>query len=56
VGRLVEIAVQNLTLHRKLYMARNITLPATRAQTAFWEFVKQKAPVLHSEAQHPERL
>lgn len=39
-GRLVEIEVEGLNMQRELYMARNINLPATRLQAAFWDYVK----------------
>jgi DNA-binding transcriptional LysR family regulator len=46
VGNLVEIAVTHMCLTRKLFMARNTAIPATRAQTAFWDFVKTQMPAL----------
>lgn len=40
LGRIVEVSVEGMLLSRNLYMARNRRLPATRAQAAFWDFVK----------------
>ena len=44
LGKLVEIKVEHLELSRKLYIARNSAIPATRAQAAFWDFVKSQVP------------
>jgi DNA-binding transcriptional LysR family regulator len=40
LGRIVEVAVEGMSLHRNLYMARNRRFPPTRAQAEFWAFVK----------------
>lgn len=40
-GRLVEVEVVGMKLSRKIFMARNLRLPASRAQQAFWDFVHQ---------------
>jgi DNA-binding transcriptional LysR family regulator len=39
LGRIVEVGVANLDLKQQLYIGHNIRRPATKAQTAFWEFV-----------------
>jgi DNA-binding transcriptional LysR family regulator len=39
LGRIVEVDVANLELKQQLYIGHNIRRPATKAQTAFWEFV-----------------
>jgi len=38
LGRIVEVDVANLDLKQQLYIGHNIRRPATKAQTAFWEF------------------
>jgi DNA-binding transcriptional LysR family regulator len=43
LGRIVEVGVANLDLKQQLYIGRNIRRPATKAQTAFWEFVHAPA-------------
>jgi DNA-binding transcriptional LysR family regulator len=43
LGRIVEVDVANLDLKQQLYIGRNIRRPATKAQTAFWEFVHAPA-------------
>jgi DNA-binding transcriptional LysR family regulator len=42
-GRLVEVEVVGMKLSRKLFMARNQRLPASRAQQEFWNFVQNYA-------------
>lgn len=37
-GKLCVIPVEGLDLHQTLYLAHHMGRPATRAQTAFWEF------------------
>ncbi len=39
LGRVVEVRVEGLDLKRNIYLARNRRLPASRAQTEFWNFV-----------------
>jgi DNA-binding transcriptional LysR family regulator len=39
MGRVVEVQVEGVSLQRDLFLARNLKLPATRAQTEFWNFV-----------------
>ncbi len=40
LGQVVEVAVEGLDLRREIYLVRNRSRPFTRAQAAFWEFVK----------------
>ena len=40
LGRIVEVTVEQMTLQRKIYLARNRRFPPTRAQSEFWGFVK----------------
>ncbi|UCH59737.1 MAG: LysR family transcriptional regulator [Anaerolineales bacterium] len=40
LGRVVEVQFSEMCLRRKIYMARNMRITATRAQTTWWEFVK----------------
>ena len=39
MGRVVEVQVEGVSLQRDLYLARSLKLPATRAQTEFWNYV-----------------
>jgi DNA-binding transcriptional LysR family regulator len=39
MGRVVEVHVEGVSLQRDLFLARNLKLPATCAQTEFWNFV-----------------
>lgn len=41
MGRVVEVQVDGVNLQRNIYLARNVKLPATRAQTEFWDFVSE---------------
>jgi DNA-binding transcriptional LysR family regulator len=38
-GKVAEVHVQNLEICRQIYIGRNNRRPATRAQTAFWNFL-----------------
>ncbi|OQY26469.1 MAG: hypothetical protein B6243_14165 [Anaerolineaceae bacterium 4572_5.2] len=38
LGRLKEVRVTGLSLHRKIFIAYSRRHPSTRAQTAFWDF------------------
>lgn len=51
LGRIVEVKVANLDLKQNLYFGRNPRLPATRAQSAFCEFIQAPAqrPLLLAE-------
>jgi DNA-binding transcriptional LysR family regulator len=42
LGRIVEVTVERMPLHRKIFMARNRRNPPTRAQAEFWGFVKSE--------------
>jgi len=46
LGSLVEVRVEKLNLNREIYMARNIKIPYTRAQSYFWDYVMRRAPGL----------
>jgi DNA-binding transcriptional LysR family regulator len=37
-GALVSIKIQGMDIHQTLYLARHTGRPATKAQTAFWDF------------------
>ena len=41
LGRVVEIEVEGMSLRRAIFLARNRRFPTTRAQSEFWDFVKQ---------------
>jgi DNA-binding transcriptional LysR family regulator len=43
LGRIVEVEVANLDLKQQLFIGHNNQRPATKAQTAFWEFVHAPA-------------
>ncbi len=43
LGRIVEIEVEGMELNRKIYMARSMNYPTTRAQGEFWNFVKTQS-------------
>jgi len=42
MGRVVEVQVKGMQLHRDLYMFRNRRLPVGRLQDAFWEFAAEQ--------------
>ena len=42
LGRIKKVDIEGLSLQRTLYMARHIPMSFTRAQSLFWEFVKDK--------------
>ncbi|MGD9101568.1 MAG: LysR substrate-binding domain-containing protein, partial [Anaerolineae bacterium] len=42
-GQLARVEVDGLDLRQELYIGRNVRRPATKAQTAFWEFVHEPA-------------
>lgn len=50
LGRIAEINVEGLSLRRDLYLLRNVRLPLSRAQSAFWEFVQKSIPALAARA------
>jgi len=35
------VQLDGVDLQRNIYLARNVKLPATRAQTEFWDFVSE---------------
>ena len=41
-GRIKKVEIEGLTLQRTLYMARHIPMSFTRAQSLFWDFVKDQ--------------
>jgi DNA-binding transcriptional LysR family regulator len=41
LGRVVEIKVDGMDLRRGIFLARNRRFPTTRAQSEYWDFVKQ---------------
>jgi len=43
LGRTVKVDVTNLDVKQHLYIGHNIRRPATKAQTAFWEFIHEPA-------------
>lgn len=45
-GRVIEVKVEGLDLFRKIYLARNLKLPPSRAMNEFWDFV------LNPESEH----
>jgi DNA-binding transcriptional LysR family regulator len=47
-GRLAEISVEGLNLQREIYMARNLHVPATRLQAAFWEYTRSHREALQA--------
>jgi DNA-binding transcriptional LysR family regulator len=46
--RVVEVSVDGMQLHRKIYLARNRRFPPSRAQTEFWAFVKSEPVLFHT--------
>ncbi|HSF81741.1 MAG TPA: LysR family transcriptional regulator [Anaerolineales bacterium] len=46
LGRVIEVGVAGMRLEREIYMARNTRIPPTRAQTAWWEFVKEYREII----------
>jgi DNA-binding transcriptional LysR family regulator len=49
MGRIKKVDIEGLDLRRKIYMARNIGLPLTRAQSLFWEFAKSQYEKINNE-------
>jgi DNA-binding transcriptional LysR family regulator len=43
LGRVVEVKVKGVELEQQLYIGRNTKRPATKVQTAFWEFIHEPA-------------
>ncbi len=40
LGRIVEVEIEGMQLSRNIYIVRNRKQPLTRAQTEFWQFIK----------------
>jgi DNA-binding transcriptional LysR family regulator len=49
LGRIKKVEVEGLDLRRKIYMARHIGFPFTRAQSLFWEFAKSQYEKINNE-------
>jgi DNA-binding transcriptional LysR family regulator len=49
LGRIKKVEVEGLDLRRKIYMARYIGFPFTRAQSLFWEFAKSQYEKINNE-------
>lgn len=49
LGRVKKVEVEGLDLRRKIYMARHIGFPFTRAQSLFWEFAKSQYDKINNE-------
>jgi DNA-binding transcriptional LysR family regulator len=49
LGRIQKVDVEGLDLRRKIYMARHIGMPLTRAQSLFWDFAKSQYEMINSE-------
>ena len=49
LGRIKKVEVEGLDLRRKIYMARHLSFPFTRAQASFWEFATAQYEKLNNE-------
>ena len=49
LGRIKKVEVEGLDLRRRIYMARHIGTPFTRAQSLYWEFAKSQYEKLNNE-------
>ena len=49
LGLIKKVEVEGLDLRRKIYMAKHIGFPFTRAQSLFWEFVKSQHEKINNE-------
>ena len=49
LGLVKKVEVEGLDLRRKIYMARHIGFPFTRAQSLFWDFVKSQYEKINNE-------
>ena len=56
LGRVVEVEVEGMQLSRKIYIVRNRKQPLTRAQTEFWQFIKDGSDVINLKTDHPPVL
>jgi len=52
LGRVVEVQVEGMKLHRKVWLARNRQRPFSRPQTAFWDFARESRSALTAWALH----
>lgn len=49
LGRIKQVSVDGLDLRRRIFMARHIGFPFTRAQSLFWEFAKSQYETINNE-------
>lgn len=49
LGRIKKVEVEGLDLRRRIFMARHIGSPFTRAQSLFWDFAKSQYEKLNNE-------
>jgi len=49
LGLIKKVEVDELDLRRKIYMARHVGFPFTRAQSLFWEYTKSQYDKINSE-------
>ena len=49
MGRVKQVELQGLDLHRTVYMIRHVGHPFTRAQALFWEFARGQREKLNTE-------
>lgn len=49
LGLIKKVEVEGLDMRRKIYMARHIGFPFTRAQSLFWDFVKSQYEKINNE-------
>lgn len=43
-GKVAEVRIRGIDISRQIYFGRSSRRPATRAQTAFWEFIRTTNP------------
>lgn len=51
VNRVVQVEVEGMSIHKDLFVARNRSLPNTRALNELWEFISQEG-VIPQQQQH----
>jgi len=49
IGRIKNVELQGMQLHRTVHMARHMNYPFTRAQNLFWDFAKSQHDKLNTE-------
>jgi DNA-binding transcriptional LysR family regulator len=49
IGRIKNVELQGMQLHRTVHMARHVNYPFTRAQNLFWDFAKSQHDKLNTE-------